>query len=559
MESFQHFKNTGLNKMKKKKFSKSIEDFTKVITSLDPKTDEEYILKCVCFLNRSSCYTQLGQYKEALEDTVSVVKLYNQARPEEKQKEMSQEQILKDPLTGVLHLAYVRRGECFEAQSQFLDAFQEYSQANILIPNGEGQKAMQNLLQKFKIPILDQSDKDLQKFSAILLHFLNEESLVQCFNSLIEFLNTEIPEQIIKKIVDTESTNILYGVMQLYSENQIIVDQILNCLQLLARKQVITVWNGFIIIKSIMMKWENDSNIIGDAIKFLCLSPYSLYKFYAKEHFIPLIVHALKININEEEVEDAFFLLFNIADTPSLLVELAAEEIIDIIFEKKTKGSLNLLCKICMLPDLLKHVKELNVTEWIFNILQQENVDEDSIVSSSLILSNLLIPENPDEKEKENLKLISQKSFDLLVPHVLKYTKNDEVVGHSFATFAIAIDHSPEKVKEHKLIILASVLLSLHMKSESVAQNLVSFLYECTKSGYLDDIKSTKAILPTVMKTLTTYPRNKVIVERSVALAYLLDHKNKYELIQSALLEFNESEFLDSFITEKGVFKSLVN
>ncbi|KAH0793751.1 hypothetical protein GPJ56_002303 [Histomonas meleagridis] len=557
MEAFTHHKNLGVTKMKQNKYQRAIEDFNKVINGLSPTNDEEALLKSVCLLNRSACYTQLQKYTEGLEDATNVIHLYNQVRPEEKQKAMTPEEVAKDPLTPMLCLAYVRRGECFESQLEFLDAFHEYGKANMLIPNGEGQKALQSLLKKVNIPAIDQSDKDLQLFSLILLHFLNESDLITSLNNLIEYLKvSEISEDILKKINDTNCSNILYGIIQLYGDNQLLVDQSLICLQFLASKGIATVCNGYPIIRHVMTQWENDLNIIGDCLKLLRIAPFNLYKILSKENFIPLITESLKKKITDDEVEAAFFLLFQIANSPSLLVELAAEEIVDLIMEKKTKFSLLLLSKLSILPESLKRAEELKASEWIFTILSKDSIEDDEIIASSLILSRILIRNVFLEEEKEEQTKKSRQAFDLLVKNVMKNTKNHEIIANAFATFSIAIDYAPEKVKELKMIRLASVLLSIHMGSETATQNLVAFLYESSINGMIDDIKENKAVLPTVMKALSKYPRNEPIVERAVALGYLLNHKNKMDLIKAALTQFPNSSFLKEFVTKNEVFSN---
>ncbi|KAH0790360.1 tetratricopeptide repeat protein [Histomonas meleagridis] len=548
MEGYLRSKNLGVTKINQKKYNKAVEDFNNVIDSLTPQNEEETILKCNCLLNRSFCYTQLHKYTEAQEDANTVIKIYNDYHHKGKQN---------NPLTPILSLAHVRLGECYEAQLEYLEAFQEYSEGNRINKKGEAQKSFQSLLKKLNIPIIDPKDKQLQSFSQIINNFLNEKSLNESLESLINTLHneTKLEAAVITKINSTDSPNIIYGIIQLYHDNKTLINNSLIALRLLVESGVSSVWNGYIVIRNVMKRYESDLDIIGNSIKLLRMIPRNLYSHLSKEGFIPLITKSLKIINDHGEIEGAFFLLFQIASSPSLLVELINQEIIEIILEKKTMGALLLLSKLSLVPELLKQAETLGAIDWIFEMLKKENINEAEIIAASLIFSRILLRKISNE-EKENRILKANKIFDALAPLLMKNTKNEEVVATTFAAFSIAVNYAPEKAKEFKLIRLASVLLAMHMKMEDVAQNLVAFLYEAANSGLLDDVKEVKPALPTVLKALSQYPSNEAIVERSVALAYLLDHPNKMDMLRAALMQFNNSNFLKVFIAQNGILSA---
>ena len=536
--------------MNQKKYTKALEDFNSAIAKFPSKlTEEDLILKMNILLDRANCQTQLQKYPESLADIAEVGKIYSELRPEDKQKAKTHQQIMKDPLTGILAMSYIREGECYEMQLDYLEAFYQYRKAYELIQNNETQKAVQGLLKKINIPIIDKNEKDIALFNEIINQFINIEKLEATLDDVNKFLEGEINENIVKKINQADVSNILYGIIQIYHENKELTNKALVGLRLMAEKGIASVWNGYMVIRNVMARWKNDACILGNAIKFLRLSPYDMYKLYAKEDFIPEICDALQNKISEDEVEGAFFILFQTASSPSLIVELLDLNIINLIVEKKTKGALLLLSKLSIVPESLKFAEENGALEWIMKVLANEKVSQEEIIASSMISSRILLRKVTKEEIPEHTQKAS-KIIDAFAPIVTKYSKEEEIIGHIFATFSIAVDYVPEKAKEHNLISLGAELLASHLKFEKIAQNIVAFLYEAADSGLVDEVKEA---VPVIMKALIQHTNNKSIVERAVAVAYLTDQKNKYALLRSAVTKYNESDFLKIFIAKNGI------
>jgi hypothetical protein len=124
--------------------------------------------------------------------------------------------------------------------------------------------------------------------------------------------------------------------------------------------------------------------------------------------------------------------------------------------------------------------------------------------------------------------------------------KNGGVVGNAFGVLALVVAVRPDKVGEHALIRIASLLLSVHVRAAVVTQNTVSFLYECSQAGLVQGLKDVKPVLPTVMTALQIWAEHEVIMERAVALAFLLEHHNGEKLLRAAVTQFPESRFLAS-------------
>lgn len=536
MDKHERTKSIGLKNMRKRNFAQAADDFTRVVNALTPQTDAEYVLKCVCLLNRSSCYTQLAQYDAALADALSVVRLYGAARPPERQAALTPAALAADPLTEVLHLAYVRRGECFEAQRRFLDALQEYSQSTLLVRSGEGARAQRRLLDALRIPALDAGDADYAPFAAVVAHILSADALIAALTALAAHLSAALAPAAVERLCAAECTNALYGALQLHIDSALIVDMALQCLARAAQRGLVTVWNGFPVIASAMAHWERDARVVGAAVALIALSPRDLFAFYAREHFIPRVAAALALPIAPDEADAAFFALDAMCGAPRALVELASADIVDRIFERRSPAALRLLGRVAVLPACAARAAALGAGDWVAGVLSDSAATADAVAPAALVLAGLLAADGA----------LSSAAFDSLVPHVRRLSRSAEVVGLSFAAFALAIDHAPAKVREHKLVPLASVLLSLHIGSEDAAQNVLAFLYECARAGFADELRAHSAVLPTAMRALSAFPRNRSIAERGVALARLLGHPRADELTAAARVALGGSPFLDA-------------
>lgn len=555
MEKFITFKNNGIKKMNAKKYPDAIREFSKVIDELNPSKDDEAVLKGVCFLNRSLCYISQENFEAATTDANNVIKLYQSLRTEEQQKSMTPEEMNKDPLTGLLSLAYVRRGQVFESQLQFLDAFHEYAASNLLLPGAEAQKALQSLLRKLNVPEINQKDKELQPFSVLLLQFINETELTTSLTSLVEYLsNKEIPIEILKKIDKMKCANILFALMQLYKENEFIAINCVVSIRLMVEKGISHVWNGILVIKDVMIHWLKSEKVIGECLKFLYLTPPELYKFMISNDFILPIVSTFSLDLQPDEFEIGFFLLYQFIHPSDVHTVLSSTVIPQRILSLKTNGALMLMSKLAIDGDFLVANFSNSDISWISELVQKNPDNLETVIAAAIVISKMLVCfDNPEENQQILNDDDICKIFDIFSPLTIKNSKNIDVVSPLFALFALSTSRkiSLTKIKENKLIRAASAILAMHIKSNiGVVQNIISFFYEAAANGLLDEIKETKPVLPTVMNALQQYPSYQPIVERATALAALCGHPNSEKLLRAACEQFPNSSFLSIFILQ---------
>lgn len=541
MEDYVKRKDSGIQKMNKSKWEQAIVDFNVVLDGLTPENDEQIVLKSICYLNRSMCHLFLKQDEKAFDDTTAVIKLYEQFRPESELAQLTPEKIQEDPLIPVLSLAYLRRGQAFEFRGALLDALQQYSVSCSLKLNDEAQQGMKHVLQCVGVPEIEQTDNDLKPFGIILLHLLNETNLTACLTQLMTYLQeTELSDELVKKFNDTGVSRIVIGVLQLYIDNEIIAVGCLTSCRMLAEKGIADVFNGFLVIRHVLDNWKNNTIVIGNCIRFLQLIPEAYFEFMAKSDFIPPITEALKMEITPEECDASFYLLFKMAFNMQVLVQLVSDNILEVIFDKKTEAAFMLLSKIVLLKDASQSAFQQGAFEWALKNL--ESNEEVLQVGSMGILGSLLLNVDIEEAKASDI-------FDKVMPKIMAATKNQEIVSNGFGALAAAAPKAKAKVTETRAIRAASAILAIHTEEPDVSQNIVTFLFECAKAGLVSEIMETRSALPTAMNVLKTYPENMSIVERTVGLAILCDHPNKLTLLQAALTQFPDSKVLKPYVT----------
>lgn len=565
MENFIKLKTSGNKKMNSNKYAEAIKDFTQVIDNLNPTNNEEAILKGVCLLNRSSCNLMLNNEEAATTDANTVIALYQSLRSEEEQKAMSPEQMRADPLTDLLCRAYVRRGEACESQLQLLEAFHEYSKANMLNPCEEVQKSLKSLLRKLNIPEFNQKDPDLHFFALLLLHLLNESDLIASLTDLIQYLKeSQMSEATKKRIDDSKCTNILFVLMQLYSQNEIIVISSIIAARLFTEKGIASIWNGILVLKQVIMEWEKNEKICGECLRFIYLTPPPLYQLLIEDDFFVQIADCLALNLQPEEFEFGCFILYQLLVKPSIIGYIInSTNVIPQILSHKTKGSLMLMSKLSIDGDVLfENSSEMGIS-WVLDLVKDNPDNTEVIYGGAILISKIILyfddkePASSDDPTELPHSLTDDEIrslFDVFSSAALKYSRNPDVVSALFGLFALAvsIEASHQKIKDSNLIRAGSAILAIHLKTNiKVAQNIIAFFYESAISGLAEEISKVKPVIPTVIRAMQQFPTFQPIVERTVALATIFEYPDAEKLMDNALKQFPNSSFLHKFLQSR--------
>lgn len=543
MEDFIKIKNAGIKQMNKEKWQRAADSFTKVVDALQPANDEETVLKATCLLNRAMCRLFLAQRDAALADADAVVALYRARRPDQDEAGVVRDGVLeRDPLVPVLSLAYLRRGQVFESQGRLLDALQEYALSNALRVSDDGQAAMKRIMKGVGVPDgFEQTSDELKPFAMVLLYMLSEVNLTAALTGLMHYLAEEdISDALVRRFNESGASRVLFAAMQLYMDNEVVVVGCLSAARLCAEKGIGDVFNGFMIVRLAMDHWKQNANVVGDALRMLRLAPQELMPHLARADFIPPVCAAMELPISDEEFEAVFFLLFHLGTTGPQLTQIAAEGVVDRIFEKKSDSGFMLLSKLAQLEDVAKQIQNLGAVDLALE--KMKTSDEDMVVVGAFILiANVMsVVELPGEK--------CEQVFEIVWPKLKKESKNESYVSNGFAVLSMCSEKLGQKLIEQNVVRVASALLQVHQQKQICVQNIISFIYECAVNGLLEQIKEMRPVLPTIMNALKQYPKNRYIVERAVAFAVLCDHPNKNALLQAGIMEFPDSEILKKYM-----------
>lgn len=546
MEKLKRTRDTGLKREHQKRYDEAITEFKKVIEAYpEPANENEVLLKGICLTHRASCYLHKEKLDEAQADTDAAIQLYKKHRPNF--ESLSPDQLKEDQLTPVLAEGLIRNGQILEARNLFLKALLQYSNSEAFLQDSEAKNYINALFNKVGIPEISSKDADLMPFTEILMHILIDVNLLAALNKLLSYLKEgPISRPLADKFEETNCTDIIYGVMNLYYESETIINICILILTQLADSNVRTVWNGFNYIRLILDVWNPSRQIVGNCTRLLRTAPQEVFRHIAENDLIGPLINAFKHNLDDEEIDNIFYVIYNVACNPSQIHYAAHKGIMDVINHNRSPGALMLLSKICMMNPILEEADMKGLIDWAFEFLPQNSDREEIVIATSILLSRSVLNEKENEKEKNHNR--AMKIFDLLAPAVMKHSKSIEVIANAFATFALATRNAPEKIPDSRLIRLSSVLLAVNIAHQTIAQNIISFLYECATNGLEKQIMEIQSVVPTAMKVLQQYPTNQLIVERAVILAHACNHPNKKDLINAALQQFPTSKIIVEYL-----------
>ncbi|KAK8883014.1 hypothetical protein M9Y10_045662 [Tritrichomonas musculus] len=621
MESLNSIKAQGVKKIQSKKYNDAIVDFSNVISQLpEPANEEEVSLKCTCLINRATCNLMLVQsynrnkgkdelmslIQNTIDDSNKSIETLNKLRGTGENEnyflslvsEKNIEKLKSDSLTHLFALSNLRLGESYDSLNEIRKAFQYYSiaynaeQFDDKNPNynnnQEARKAIRDFLQRiYNVPDIkpNGNNDDIKGFAEMRNGITDKSAMGKPLTTFLSRVYANaINTQTMKKLETLKYFNLIYAILHLYIDDQMIAIQAIAVTRFICNKHYRSFYDHLFILKDIMESKIDDPAIISECIKILALAPRDDHQSLVKLGFIQLAIKCFDLGdkIKDSDYDLVFCFLFAISQAPSMIHYLIEESqlntekanadntnedqeedlrIVHLILEKRTIYGVMLLSKICTVKPVTLLADKLGATEWILSLLKgildvdiKDFVEQkkDLIYGAQIFLSRLLLVRtNEQNQAAEKDKHEISNTIDILVPILKKGSKNPEVVSICFAYLAQATQYAPEKIKELHVVTLASLLLSMHTKFTPATQNIISFLYETADHAHLiDEIKGCKAALPTVFKAVHDHPRSQVIVERAVALAYLCDHESKDNLLKAALEQFPKDEFIEKFLAD---------
>ena len=562
MQEFVSYKNSGNKKFAQQKFAAAVTDFSYVINKLKVMGTDEAQLKMVCFINRSCCNLMLNKPSEAMYDAEEAMNVYNSVRDKIDPTKIDSKKLADDKLTMPISLAFVRRGQVHEAQANFLAAINDYQTADKIQPEADGKKVLESLFKKLSLPLVDTTDKKLGLFVDVFQNLTDSEKVTNLLGEILQtFLDGKVTPEDIEYYSKKNMHRLVFAVMQIYMNVEIIVIICISINRIFSESDVKDTFNGFPVIRTAMTEWRDNAGIVGDSLRFLSLCPPQLYQSLVDGQMIPTIINSINIELQEEEYDAAFILLFRLATKKEQFIEIGQSNVIEVINKTKTLGGLILLSKLVQVPELARAAKQEGALDWVLERLEQ-NTNNASVVSAASIFiaqaflhgdeSNSKVQELPsEEEEKKNIEKKKQqasKAVDILFPIAKNNSKDAVLVSNCFAAIAACVEFASQRIHHHHIITAASVMLKMNIDNESVVLNIVSFFYACTQYGLKEEVKEASAAFQTTMEALQKHPTNQLLAERAVAIAVECESNVREDLLALGLKQFPESKMLRKYI-----------
>lgn len=563
MQSLLHYKDSGNKKLAQQKFSSAISDFSHVINELKITGIDEAQMVMICLINRSTCNLMSNKPDEAFSDANEAMKTYNLLRDPIDTNKINADKLKDDKLTIPLAISYVRRGQVYEARAEFHKAILDYNISDKINPNADGYQALTRIFKKLNIVDINQQDPDLKLFTAVYQTMTDQEKVVEALSELLQTLLDHPPaESHFSKFSAQGCARLIFGIMQIYMNIDIVVVLCISINRLLAENGVKDAFNGFPVIRTAMDVWKDNEAIVGDCLRFLELIPTQFNEKMIEGQIVPTIINAINVELQPEEYDIAFIIIYRLSSTKEQLKEIGTSNIIEIINKTKTLGGLILLSKLFQVPNLVRLAQEEGAMEWVVEKLNENKTNASIISAASIVLAQTFlhgrdtsnqrvqVVQSEEEENARKLKFTktASQTISILGPISKKNNKDATIVSNCFAAIASCVELSTKDVRNERLIQAASAMLELHMANESCVMNLVSFFFACTQCDLKADVKANPSVFPTVMKALQKHPSNQLLAERAVAIAAECEHKIAEDLVALGLRQFPESAILRKYV-----------
>lgn len=593
MENLNSLKSSGIKKLQSKKYTDAIIDFTQVVDGLaNPSSTEEISLKSTCLINRATCNLLLCQHSQraeeqqkyiqkCIDDATFSITVLNKSRAEEKTfehlvNERKYDELINDPLTHLYALSNLRLGEASETLANPSKAFHYYSLAfnseyDPANPKGnrnqEAKKAIRELLVRFyNAPDVKPSNGNsiLQAFFVIKNELARKEVVGKALMEIfMNSFNYSIPDGILKTIDSSKYCNLLYAIIELYNDQQMNL-QASVILHVFSTHQFKSVFTDYLIFKRLFEHSFSDVKCVNEFVQCLKCAPREYHPVFIDNGFIPLVMRTFELGdkISDKFIDNSFDFLFKIVEAPSRLPYIIGDDshddfhppILKYIEERKTPMAACLLSKLTQDSRIIELSQKNRDFVWITDIIKTLIDSKDpnfieaneTFIKFSIVYFSRILLANTDEQniEFEKNHAISD-LFDLVVVIAKGAMKNRDLVSVCFSFFTLSARYVPEKIREHKLITMASLYLHLLNDFPAGVQNVISFLYEAAdKANLLDELKACPKVLDNVMLALHQHIDKATIVERGVAIGCLLDHPNKHLMLADSLDRFPNDPFL---------------
>ena len=548
MMEINQIKASAMQKLMAGKFPQAIADFTQIIDKVKATSEDKIAVKLNAYSQRSYCNILLKNYDTALEDVNQAIELGESARKPQDIQNMNELTRKEDAIIPLLVEAYVRRGNIYDIKDRALDSLIEYNRALQILPGGDAKTAFDKLLKTCGVPNLKKDDEKLAVFNSVVESILNRDTLLQKLQELEQFFakEHEIAPRDIEFYASSKAINVPDGVLTFYVRDQEIVLACLKAMHAIGVKGCLPIYSFFEDVKDCIANYPKNVDIVTVAINFLYETPENAFIKFADASAVDPLCGTFELDLPAEISEKVFFILFNIANTDELTLDVCNNSLVlENIEKKKDVGAAMLMSRLTQVKQFAIFAIEKIGIRWMADLLTDTMEAQKATGVLIAITRSLLVIE---DVKSLNVKDEATYFIDKLVPVLTKLLKSVDVASNSFAALALLCEYVPEKIHDVRAVRIASLALALHQQKEGAVQNIIAFIYGAANHGLLDDVKEAGTILPTALGIVGKHPTNQVICERVIALAFLMDHPSKKDLVIAGCKQFPGSKILKDIL-----------
>lgn len=534
-EDIKKLRESGLKSIKNEEYGNAIDEFTKIIDINQQITEDNISFVIEALNNRSICYNKINNNENSIKDINKAIEIFNCKYSDEDVLKIEPHKRKENDLINNHCVSLGIRGRYYDDNNKLLEALIDFKKAVAFIDECDSNNSLKKFYKSCGFDTYDMNDKKLKPFLNVFENLATRDHLYLELNNLLNYLNNDKIIQIadVEYFIRKRITNILSGVLTIYSNDVDIVKITLHCLIASEKLGIASVYASGDDVKDIIIVYKDSIEIAKLCITFLSLCNESFYQSLANENYIGPVLHCFSLNFDQDQIDKIFFVLFSLASKENMVLEIANNSLtLENIFKHKTLGSALLLSRLTQITQLSQIVyKEIGI-KWIIELIKPD-LDKEKLTNLIISVSRIVLASDPSEEDSILI-------FDTFLPIISKNLKDCSIVSNTVAAFCLIIDIIPEKFKDNKVITTFCVCLGSHKKEQNAAQNIIYLLYKIAlKGGVIPQHGINQAL-----NALHQHPTCDSIVENTCALCIELNHPKKKELYDASIKQCPNSATL---------------
>jgi hypothetical protein len=538
-------------KVKNGNYEEAIPDLTLVIDYFIVDNDGSANVKMSAFNSRCLCRTKLEDYEGAIRDADYTIMIYEAMRTPDRWKGG------RDNLRPIANSALIMRGQAFEASSNVHDAIRSYRESMSFLPDGAGRSTLDQCLMSFGIPYVDGNDESLKPFSQVLDAISTAQELQAAFGKCVSFITSKgLDQDAIRRLESAKIPQLLIGAVNFQLSSSVCVDLGVTLAGWFIRHGCESAWVNHAILGKVFLAYLEDKTVAGDCISVLSTMPRHLQQFFGQKEYMEGYLKLFALGLSDKDVAELFLITYRVLEPNDPSVEpLKGSRIVEHCLTAHTPNAAMLMAKLTLNEALCREIKaNSGALVWFFDLLMSEQKEKLVIECALVALKQLAVPEGEGEWSRENYALTC---FDRVVPFIRKYRGVDlDFVRIAFQLLGDVIEFAVDKAAEHKIALLASLMLVTNMDRHDFAGLMVKFLWRAVTFNLVEEGQK-EVMMKNMLRAGEVYPKDAVIKELSIAFCVTLNHPKKMELLQQGLRVLPKSDILKNLCNQPDIMAVL--